>query len=929
MSWLDEKMQNRPRVEEKKKSEIQRGMCVDEVMKVSAGQINGFAIVRPPDKYKIERILIIDWDVHHGNGTQEIFFEVVMPTAYELNPELVFISAGFDAAKGDPLGEYQVIILRLQFNTYLYYPYYYCTAMYIFAVHINEVPLSGISSNSKCRICSMSEEPWICLSCFKSKLSCEAYKVNELKALQSRDVQEILNEYFHLQMTKSDVEEERRMYGETIERMQKDNESKERLMNVKVKDLETICTNLVQEKKALESNILSLTRRVNELEEDLYSARNHETPSCLEAVKGEDSDWTIRSESDESTFVIGSSGEAGAVDYLKRIDELEMQLQTTEEQRIKSSSALVAFMSRCRDMEKQLQLANISTNNVSIKMQNREEMLAVVEKIRMDLLGLRKKNTVLREECARIIRDEKQDLSSTESNIKDSLMAETFERSLLLKEDYEKKQLEIMANLDKIVGDLVDDGLFNQSVLDILKEVSESTSNTDNLSSFSAFQGIHIEGKDEQGDNHAIIDNSSIIHKEAADQLSFVSMKVVKMNSSINDIISQSFNTSKEITNVKLGSGSEDSKKVTDHIRNMHLEWAHVFNETGGIINAINDAERSVVDLHGHLSMLEQSLNQSSFIFEASSRFSLENVATKKDAGIDIDEVKKQLEKKIAENTELNNLIEETTKARDIALSTLDNIKKQMKAEELIVSELKMEREHLMEQCEGHKHSEYKIRHALQVNILRENAIKSEQELDKREKTVKQLEIDLSQAVDAKGELTVKVSELQQAVISMRDEMKEDAERRRQEMILRMQRQYCLRTAAALSSELDRANKKAHQNALFTEDLKQCMEREKKHLIEEVQIAKANYCLRLFAILIKMRLIEKENSTMYNALKMWKSKFEELQRQSLNNPDLVDRIARELKDIQSVMGDTKRAAQTLINEKSLPGSKGKKSVKKL
>ncbi|HSP88915.1 MAG TPA: histone deacetylase, partial [Ignavibacteriaceae bacterium] len=26
------------------------------------------------DKYKLERIAIIDWDVHHGNGTQEIFY---------------------------------------------------------------------------------------------------------------------------------------------------------------------------------------------------------------------------------------------------------------------------------------------------------------------------------------------------------------------------------------------------------------------------------------------------------------------------------------------------------------------------------------------------------------------------------------------------------------------------------------------------------------------------------------------------------------------------------------------------------------------------------------------------------------------------------------------------------------------------------------
>ncbi|MCL0094415.1 histone deacetylase [Dehalococcoidales bacterium] len=34
-------------------------------------------------KYKLERILIIDFDVHHGNGTQEIFYD---------NPEVLYIS---------------------------------------------------------------------------------------------------------------------------------------------------------------------------------------------------------------------------------------------------------------------------------------------------------------------------------------------------------------------------------------------------------------------------------------------------------------------------------------------------------------------------------------------------------------------------------------------------------------------------------------------------------------------------------------------------------------------------------------------------------------------------------------------------------------------------------------------------------------------
>jgi acetoin utilization deacetylase AcuC-like enzyme len=106
--------------------------------------------------YAIERVAIIDWDVHHGNGTQQIFYDDhsvlyislhqfpyypgtgstgergagagegytvncpmgagsvqkdyldafqthILPALRSFRPELLFISAGFDAHKDDPL----------------------------------------------------------------------------------------------------------------------------------------------------------------------------------------------------------------------------------------------------------------------------------------------------------------------------------------------------------------------------------------------------------------------------------------------------------------------------------------------------------------------------------------------------------------------------------------------------------------------------------------------------------------------------------------------------------------------------------------------------------------------------------------------------------------------------------------------------------
>ncbi|KAF9593135.1 hypothetical protein IFM89_020345 [Coptis chinensis] len=163
------------------------GLCADLSSTIMAGDAkNGFALVRPPGHHagvkdvmgfclhnnaavaalaaqraNAKKVLILDWDVHHGNGTQEIFeanksvlyismhrheggrfypgtgaavevgsmgaegycvnipwkcggvgdndyifaFQhIVLPIALEFAPDFTIISAGFDAARGDPLG---------------------------------------------------------------------------------------------------------------------------------------------------------------------------------------------------------------------------------------------------------------------------------------------------------------------------------------------------------------------------------------------------------------------------------------------------------------------------------------------------------------------------------------------------------------------------------------------------------------------------------------------------------------------------------------------------------------------------------------------------------------------------------------------------------------------------------------------------------
>lgn len=169
------------------------GSVIEVAKKVANGELNSaFAIVRPPGHHAeehvpmgfclynnvaiatsfllnerkdlgINKILIVDWDVHHGNGTQKMFWKdprvlffsvhryeygsfypggdegthimtgegpgagyninvpwqngccgdadyiavwdhILIPVAKEFNPDMIIISAGFDAAIGDPLG---------------------------------------------------------------------------------------------------------------------------------------------------------------------------------------------------------------------------------------------------------------------------------------------------------------------------------------------------------------------------------------------------------------------------------------------------------------------------------------------------------------------------------------------------------------------------------------------------------------------------------------------------------------------------------------------------------------------------------------------------------------------------------------------------------------------------------------------------------
>ena len=62
----------------------------------------------------------IPWNVPGVGDTEYAlaFYNIVLPIAYAFDPQLVLVSAGFDAARGDPLGHCKVSHISLDRPVY-------------------------------------------------------------------------------------------------------------------------------------------------------------------------------------------------------------------------------------------------------------------------------------------------------------------------------------------------------------------------------------------------------------------------------------------------------------------------------------------------------------------------------------------------------------------------------------------------------------------------------------------------------------------------------------------------------------------------------------------------------------------------------------------------------------------------------------------
>ncbi|GBN95957.1 Histone deacetylase 4 [Araneus ventricosus] len=258
-------------------SRMAAGCVIELAMKVATGEIkNGFAVVRPPghhaehqqamgfcffnsvaiaakqlrEKLKLEKILILDWDVHHGNGLQQIFYDdphvlyislhrhddgnffpgtgateevgtddgigfniniawssglspplgdaeymaafrsLIIPIIRDFDPEVILVAAGFDAACGHPapLGGYRISpALYLSLSCFEYQVPFYSLNFFCFLRHSYDLPA----------ICDCSQE------CVKALLGeeCTPIKEEEMQRKPCQSALEVLQKTIAVQAT--------------------------------------------------------------------------------------------------------------------------------------------------------------------------------------------------------------------------------------------------------------------------------------------------------------------------------------------------------------------------------------------------------------------------------------------------------------------------------------------------------------------------------------------------------------------------------------------------------------------------------------------------------------------------------------------------------------------------------------------------------
>ncbi|CAI4224542.1 unnamed protein product [Auanema sp. JU1783] len=643
--------------------------------------------------------------------------------------------------------------------------------------HIEKIPILATFEENK----RLNRENFI----LNSKLKDATYRERELRDQLPREVDAIMEEFFALQLGRQEFERKYSELSATVVRAEKAEEN-ERIALERAEKAEQMLSDLEKdtdsENGRLKEDLEKLRIRIAELEEvncgnddwTLASSAGdramEEISDELERCKRDCNELTTKNKELESvitqlkedldkttnkTFMLGVPEDTNIL--IERIKSLEEESRVKEEN---YSAVIKSYMKKVTKLERALVRAEGSfdiTPNLTFTATDKTKLDKCVKSLMNELTSARSQNQELRRQCA-ALSGGVLDISSVVDN--DNIRQKLVDLSHNISPRDENEGEDYNENIRKVVEecDEIFQKLEQQGLLDLSYDLSaESSGNKSN--SMPVLEAIERDAEDEDND-------------EEKEQNKFEDpnmSELLAMNQSINNILYHSLNTSTEIgeTRVKLASvrtlissmfnrlkgsaalfeeifeylseGSEANKELAEKISQMSLEWTKARREAEDVSNVIDYAETSVAQLQNQLSALENSLNESSFIFEASRRITLNRTG-----GVDMN-MSRNLHMSVLENqnlasahNELNNLrtkyddacetvdklnelIEELkddkanlASSLSMANSSVDVIRKHLNEVEIANSNLQLEKDEFSARCSDYQQNTKHLTEMLQ-----------------------------------------------------------------------------------------------------------------------------------------------------------------------------------------------------------------------
>lgn len=504
----------------------------------------------------------------------------------------------------------------------------------------------------------------------KTDLHYAKYREEESTALLSREVKDILEEFYALQLSKHDMEDKLEQFDELRKRADDAETARDKAESAAArakKDLQDVDEKARKDVRQLEQRIADLEAELDNrqsptccgsCDDSLFSDQPQFCEQAERAINElKDKNWDerqtnglllnriddmnkemdeLRNQLTDALALVDKESAGGSktftmdnTDYIQRIDKLEAELS---DQKDRYSTVIAFYMNKVSSLEKSLQkwegtcddsMLILHQFNV-LESVDKEKMTHLVTNLRTKLSSERDRNRKLREECRRRLGSGPADDNSMLSENGDA--NETMDYRALLGVVGDKDRTHMLEKL-RAANFNVDD-----SITDIPCEV-DAVATAAELSTFSQPPGVHAEYEEgasptKMPGNVSLVDEVAVLSGlQQSFRVAGTEIRVTQQNLlAVRQLLSDMFERLKcsaglfqEVADYISDGSSPESKSLAARIREMQLVWANNIREGGNLSVAIEAAERSMVEMEQQIINMEASFNMSaSFLFNMS-----------------------------------------------------------------------------------------------------------------------------------------------------------------------------------------------------------------------------------------------------------------------------------------------------------------------